>query len=50
MQKLDFPSVPIVLGMVLGPIAESNLRNALVMSNGSWTIFVKDLSVLHLLS
>ena len=41
MQKLDFPSVPIVLGMVLGPIAESNLRNALVMSNGSWTIFVK---------
>ena len=35
------PSVPIVLGMVLGPIAESNLRNALVMSNGSWTIFVK---------
>ena len=41
MQKLDFPSVPIVLGMVLGPIAESNLRNALVISNGSWTIFVK---------
>jgi len=41
MQKLDFPSVPIVLGMVLGPIAESNLRNALVMSSGSWTIFVK---------
>lgn len=41
MQKLDFPSVPIVLGMVLGPIAESNLRNALVMSNGSWTILVK---------
>ena len=41
MQKLDFPSVPIVLGMVLGPTAESNLRNALVMSGGSWTIFVK---------
>ena len=41
MQKLDFPPVPIVLGMVLGPTAESNLRNALVMSSGSWTIFVK---------
>ncbi|RRD95760.1 C4-dicarboxylate ABC transporter permease [Clostridiales bacterium COT073_COT-073] len=40
MQKLDFPPVPIVLGMVLGPIAESNLRNSLVMSAGSWTIFV----------
>lgn len=41
MSKLDFPPVPIVLGMVLGPTAESNLRNALVMSQGSWGIFVK---------
>lgn len=41
MSKFDFPAVPIVLGMVLGPIAESNLRNALTMSNGSWFIFIK---------
>lgn len=41
MSKFDFPAVPIVLGMVLGPIAESNLRNALTMSNGSWLIFIK---------
>lgn len=41
MQKFDFPPVPIVLGMVLGPIAESNLRNSLVMSGGSWLIFIK---------
>lgn len=41
MQKVDFPPVPIVLGMVLGPTAEANLRNSLVMSGGSWTIFVK---------
>ncbi|AVM70192.1 C4-dicarboxylate ABC transporter permease [Lachnospiraceae bacterium oral taxon 500] len=41
MQKVDFPPVPIVLGMVLGPIAESNLRNALVMSGGSWFIFIR---------
>lgn len=41
MSKFDFPPVPIVLGMVLGPIAESNLRNALTISNGSWLIFVK---------
>ncbi len=39
LQKFDFPPVPIVIGMVLGPIAESNLRNALVMSNGSYSIF-----------
>jgi len=41
MNKLDFPPVPIVLGMVLGPIAESNLRNSLALSNGSWLIFIK---------
>ena len=41
MNKLGFPPVPIVLGMVLGPIAESNLRNALTMSRGSWLIFVQ---------
>lgn len=41
MQKVDFPAVPIVLGMVLGPTAEANLRNSLVMSGGSWSIFVK---------
>lgn len=38
--KLDFPTVPLVLGMILGPIAESNLRNSLIMSGGSWSIFV----------
>ncbi len=37
--KLDFPVVPIILGIVLGPIAEKNLRNALVLSQGSPTIF-----------
>lgn len=41
MQKIDLPPVPIVLGMVLGPTAESNLRNSLVMSGGSWDIFIK---------
>ena len=41
MQKVDLPPVPIVLGMVLGPTAESNLRNSLVMSGGSWKIFVQ---------
>ena len=41
MNKFGFPPVPIVLGMVLGPIAEANLRNALTMSKGSWLIFVQ---------
>ncbi len=37
--KLDFPTVPLVLGMILGPIAETNLRNSLIMSGGSFSIF-----------
>ncbi len=41
LQKVDLPPVPIVLGMVLGPVAESNLRNSLVMSGGSWLIFLQ---------
>lgn len=41
MQKVDLPPVPIILGIVLGPIAEANLRNSLVLSGGSWTIFLK---------
>lgn len=41
MQKLDLPQVPVILGMVLGPIAEANLRNSLVLSGGSWLIFIK---------
>ncbi|MCT4596436.1 MAG: tripartite tricarboxylate transporter permease [Vallitalea sp.] len=38
-KKLGFPPVPIVLGYILGPIVEFNLRRALVMSEGSYTIF-----------
>lgn len=41
MNKVGFPPVPIVLGMVLGPIAESNLRNSLTLSGGSWLIFIQ---------
>ena len=38
--KFGFPAVPIVLGLILGPIAEANLQRSLVMSDGSWTIFI----------
>jgi putative tricarboxylic transport membrane protein len=41
MRKIDLPPVPVVLGIILGPIAESNLRNSLVLSGGSWLIFFK---------
>ena len=38
--KLDFSMSPIVIGIILGPMAETNLRRALVMSGGDYSIFV----------
>lgn len=36
--KLEYPLAPLVLGVILGPIAETNLRRAL-MTNEDWTLF-----------
>ncbi|MGD8986215.1 MAG: tripartite tricarboxylate transporter permease, partial [Desulfobacteraceae bacterium] len=38
--KFGFPLPPIVMGLILGPIAEESLRQSLVVSEGSWTIFI----------
>jgi len=40
MRKLDFPVAPLVLGMVLGTPLERALRQSLIMSQGSLTIFL----------
>ncbi len=53
-----YPLAPMVLGMILGPIAEENLRRSLELSNGSWWFFIENriaavilaLSVISLLS
>ncbi len=37
-RKLDIPTVPIILGILLGNQMENNLRRALTISNGDWTI------------
>ena len=39
MNKLEFPASPIILALILGPMAEGNLRRGLVMSNGSASVF-----------
>jgi len=39
LQKLKFGVVPVLLGLILGPIAEANLRRALIISRGDLTIF-----------
>ncbi|MEH7253549.1 tripartite tricarboxylate transporter permease [Neobacillus niacini] len=38
--KNDYPIAPLVLGLVLGPMVENNLRRALTISNGDFSIFL----------
>jgi putative tricarboxylic transport membrane protein len=39
MMKLDYPPVPLVLGMILGPILERGIRRTLVASDGDLSVF-----------
>ena len=41
MRKLDYPMAPAVLAIVLGPLAEPALRQSLLISSGSFSIFFK---------
>lgn len=38
LRRNDFPTAPMVLAMILGKMAETNFRQAL-LSDGSWTVF-----------
>jgi putative tricarboxylic transport membrane protein len=40
MKRHDWPAAPMILGLVLGPLFETSLRQALTMSHGSGVIFV----------
>ena len=39
LRKLDYPMAPIVLAIVLGPLAEQSMRQSLIMALGSPVIF-----------
>ena len=39
MRKLDYPMAPAVLAIVLGPLAETSMRQSLLISDGSFMIF-----------
>ncbi|SMF56020.1 putative tricarboxylic transport membrane protein [Xaviernesmea oryzae] len=39
MKKFDLPIAPMVLTMVLGPLLEANLRRALTISRGDFSVF-----------
>jgi len=38
--KLGCEPAPLLLGLILGPMMEENLRRALLLSRGDWSVFV----------
>ena len=38
--KLGCEPAPLLLGFILGPMMEENLRRALLLSRGDWTTFM----------
>jgi putative tricarboxylic transport membrane protein len=40
MRRFDFPTAPVVIGMILGPMAEQEFRRALTISQGDLSVFV----------
>ncbi|MFD1357846.1 tripartite tricarboxylate transporter permease [Fictibacillus halophilus] len=40
--KNDYPLAPLVLGLVLGPMIENNMRRALTTSNGDFNVFIEN--------
>ncbi|MCS7310345.1 MAG: tripartite tricarboxylate transporter permease [Armatimonadetes bacterium] len=41
LRRADFPVAPLVLGLILGRMTEENFRRALILSGGSWSIFLE---------
>lgn len=49
LQRYNFPVSPILLALILGPMAESNLRRAMVISDGNpLVVFTRPISALFL--
>ena len=41
LEHFNFPLAPMVLGIILGPMAENALQQSLLMAGGSYAIFVR---------
>jgi putative tricarboxylic transport membrane protein len=41
MRRFDFPTAPVIVGLILGPLAEAQMRNALSIGEGHWSVFVQ---------
>jgi putative tricarboxylic transport membrane protein len=40
MRRYGFPAAPVIVGMILGPLAEEQMRRSLSISQGDWMIFL----------
>jgi len=40
MRRFGFPAAPLIVGMILAPMAEQSMRQALIISQGEWSTFV----------
>jgi len=40
LEKLDVPLAPLILGLILGPMVENNLRVGLIKTHGSFLLFI----------
>jgi putative tricarboxylic transport membrane protein len=40
MRRYDIPVAPVIVGMILGPLAEQQFRRALAISQGDLSIFI----------
>jgi putative tricarboxylic transport membrane protein len=39
MRRFDFPAAPLIIGLILGPMAEQSMRQAMTISQGQWSTF-----------
>ena len=40
LRRIDAPLAPVMIGLILGPMADQQLRRALAISDGDWTVFI----------
>ena len=38
-ERLKFPIAPLVLGVILGPLAEESFMNSMISYGNDWTVF-----------
>ena len=50
MQRVNMPASPVILAVILGPMAESNLRRAVMLYEGSYSfLWTRPITIVFLL-